>query len=87
MSLYKPVSRWKKKRRTNSVFYKLVTELYQSASCEPGDAVGNSNTDVHNQLVDNHAVPSEDHDVAHHTVSSNMCDEDTSVAIPFVHSL
>jgi hypothetical protein len=87
MSFYKPVSRWKKKRRTNSVFNKLVAELNQYASCEPGDAVGNSNTDVHNQLVDNHAVPSEDHDVAHHTVSSNMCDEDTSVAIPFVHSL
>jgi len=75
MSFYKPVSRWTKKRRTNSVFNKLVAELNQSASCEPGDAVGNSNTDVHNQLVDNHAVPSEDLDVAHHTVSSNMCDD------------
>ena len=65
MSFYKPVSRWTKKRRTDSVYNKLVTELNRPVRCVP------ENTYVPNQSAGNHDTVTNDIDV----VLLNVCEE------------
>lgn len=72
MSFYKPLSRWTKKRRTDVVYNKLVTELNLSVSgVNPSSSeLTTDNIDVTNQSAGNRDVINEDQDVL-----LNVCDD------------